>query len=38
MANAENWGRRVIDSRGGHLRIDRGNPKKNLAGPEKGKI
>tara|TARA_B100000131_G_scaffold188014_1_gene180953 strand:+ start:2574 stop:4049 length:1476 start_codon:yes stop_codon:yes gene_type:complete len=38
MANAENWGRRVIDSRGGHFRIDSGNPQQTLAGPETVKI
>jgi len=34
----QNWGRRVVDSRGGHFRIDTGNPRQGRDGPEPTKI
>ena len=34
----QNWGRRVIDSRGGHFRIETGSPRQGRDGPEPTKI
>ena len=30
----QNWGRRVVDSRGGHFRIETGSPRQGRDGPE----
>ena len=34
----QNWGRRVVDSRGGHFRIETGSPRQGRDGPEPTKI
>ena len=34
----QNWGRRVVDSRGGHFRIETGSPRVGRDGPEPTKI
>lgn len=38
MANAENWARRTVDTRGGHFRIETGSPKQGRDGAEPTKI